>query len=103
MGYTVCHALLKDESKEKRYRISPLFADEPLIAKQLLKAVAAYCSAKEAPDSTILRLQFPVGANPEALKLCKEFNGECKGAFVKMYTEGTKEQDASRTYIYYPY
>ena len=105
VGYTVCHALLKDESREKRYRISPLFADDPLVAKQLLKAVVAYCSAKEAPDldSTILRLQFPVGANPEALQLCKELNGEFKGAFVKMYTEGAKEQDASRTYIYYPY
>ena len=103
VGYTVCHVLLKDKSEKKRYRISPLFADDSLTAKWLLKAVVDYCSAKEEqPDSTILCLQIPT-ANPEALKLCKELNGEFKETFVKMYTEGAMEQDASRTYIYYPY
>ena len=103
VGYTVCHVLLKDKSGKKRYRISPLFADDPLTARQLLQAVANYCSAnkEEQPDSTILCLQFPT-ANPEALKLCKEMNGKFKETLVKMYTEGAKKQDASRTYIYYP-
>ena len=103
VGYTVCHALLTDKSEKKRYRISPLFADDLLTAKHLLKAAVDYCSAKEEhADSDILCLRFPA-ANPEALKLCKELDGEFKDTYIKMYTEGAKEQDTSRTYIYCPY
>ena len=105
VGYTVCHALLTDtlKSEKKRYRISPLFANDLLTAKHLLKAVADYCLAKEErADNTVLCLQFAT-TNPGALNLCRELKGEFKETFVKMYSEGAKEQDTSRTYVYYPY
>ena len=102
VGYTVCHALLTVKPGKKSYRISPLFADDPLIAKHLLKGVVDYCSAKEEhADSTVLCLQFAT-VNPAALNLCRELKGEYKETYVMMYTEGAKEQDACRTYIYYP-
>ena len=103
VGYTVCHTLLKVKAGGKSYRISPLFADNLLIAKHLLKAVVDYCLAKEEyADSDILRLRYPA-ANSEALKLCKELKGEFKDTHIKMYTEGTKEQDINRAYVYCPY
>ena len=103
VGYIVYHALLKNKSKKKKYRISPLFADDPLTVKHLLKAVVDYCSASEEhADTAILRFRFP-SANPEALELCKALKGEFADTLVKMYTEGAKEQDISRTYIYCPY
>ena len=103
VGYTVCHALLTDKSEKKRYRISPLFANDLLSAKHLLKAVADYCLAKEeGADYTVLCLQFAT-TNPGALNLCRELKGEFKETFVKMFSEGAKEQDTSRTYVCYPY
>ena len=103
VGYTVCHTLLKVKAGGKSYRISPLFADNLLTAKHLLKAVVDYCLAKEEyADSDILCLRCPA-ANSEALKLCKELKGEFKDTYIKMYTEGTKEQDINRAYVYCPY
>lgn len=73
--------------EEDGWNISPLFADDGLIARALLKNLYSKL-AKEVSTRKITMMVIPSGINPEACALAEELNGTILYEFSRMYTRG---------------
>ena len=70
LGYTVIRKVV---GADQGYKIGPLFANEPDVARHLLTAAAEFASTT--PYDRYVYIIVPVDRNSQAVELVKEMNG----------------------------
>ena len=90
LGYAVVKHVIRGGGTEIGLAMTPLFADDALIAKHLVKAAAEYCLSNEVLPNTKLQLFHPVGDNcgEDSPQLMNELEAELIHVGYRLYTKG---------------
>ena len=90
VGYAVLRQVTRNSGNEIGMAMAPLFADNVLIAKLLLRAAAQECISNKAIPKTKLELLHPVGDNcgAHASQLMKDLEAELSFITYRMYSNG---------------
>ena len=90
VGYGVLKQVIRGGGTELGLAMAPLFADDALIAKHLLKVAAEYSLSNEVLPNTNLELFHPFGdiCGEDAPQLMNELEAELSHVGYRMYTKG---------------
>ena len=84
-GYVVVRSTLK---QDEGWKIGPLFADDPSIARSLYKAVFDRLSGEDENAKVIADVPYGRATNQQAIHLLEEIPSTTIGMGTRMYTRG---------------
>ena len=96
-GIIVGFVSARREVTKGAWQIRPLYADNTLIARCMLKHVFSILVSKAVPDEYAI-MCVPCDVNPEAHELGKELKGSLHACSVQMYSRGTPNIPKQKMY-----